>query len=210
MAPAHDDPVVREPPREGCHRVLRRFGRDAGGATAIEMAIVLVPFLAILLSTIETAIVFWAQMSLQQAVADTTREIYTGNFQTANANLSKASDLLDAFRKKLCQENGQPRKLIFNCANVKLNISTVDAFSNVAPLSPVTSGSGIRDWNPNFGIGYACGRGNAIVLVQAAVDFPVFSTLLNPGTVTLPGGRRVLQAASVFRVEPYDSTKVCS
>ncbi|WP_336487874.1 TadE/TadG family type IV pilus assembly protein [Methylobacterium nigriterrae] len=193
-------------------RARPAFLRAREGSTAVEFALLALPFLAILSAILEVAIGSWAQDMLQQAVSDAGRQIYTGRFQKGTAGTSGSANLLDAFRSQLCQENGQPRNTLFACANVRLNIQQVDDFQNVALVAPtaVNPATGASDWNPAFGSAYACGRTSAIVVIQAAVDFPVFFALLNPGAVTLPGGRRVLQAATVFRVEPYDSTGVCS
>ena len=48
-----------------------------------------------------------------------------------------------------------------------------------------------------------------MIVVQAAVDVPVYFPLLGAAYATLPNRRRLLQAAAVFQVEPFDSTAAC-
>lgn len=189
----------------------RRFLRAERGSAAVEFSLVVIPFLSLLCATLEVAVGGWAEDMLQQAVAEAGRQIYTGRFQTNTTTTSGAANLLTAFRTELCKENGQARKTLFTCANVRINITQVDEFNKVALVSPiVTTTTGVSTWNSSFGGSYACGKNGGIVIIQAAVDFPMFFSRWSPGLVTLSGSKRVLQAATVFRVEPYDSTKVCT
>lgn len=191
---------------------LRRFGRAESGMAAVEFAALVVPFLGVLFATIETAVDYWAQSTLEDALSDAARTIYTGQFQTANAGSTKSSsDLITALRNNMCTVNGQPRPTMFACGNVRLNVSTATSFSNAASTSattvdPKTNQTG---WNSSFGQ-YSCAGASSVVRVQAAVDFPVFFNLISFGSNRLPGNRRVLQAAAVFRTEPYANSGACS
>lgn len=188
-----------------------RFARARGGATAVEFALVAVPFFALVGACLENGIVFWEQEILQQAVADASRQIYTGAFQTTNAGTTDPATLMGRFRRAICtQPNGTPRITIFNCANVRVSITQASSYTAASPVSPVaTNASGVSDWNANFA-GYSCAGASAIVIVQAAVDIPVFFPLLGAAVANLPNNRRVLQAARVFKVEPYPAPSGCS
>lgn len=190
---------------------VARFTQARAGATAVEFALVAVPFFALVGACLENGIVFWEQEILQQAVADAGRQIYTGAFQTANAGTTDTATLMARFRTAMCtQSNGTPRVTIFNCANVRVSITKADSYTAATPVSPVaTNASGASDWNANFA-GYSCAGASAIVVVQAAVDIPVFFTLLGAAVPNLPNKRRVLQAATVFKVEPYPAPSGCS
>lgn len=191
------------------HQCLRLRG-DQRGASTVEFALVAVPFLALTCGTIEASIDYWAQSILQQAVSDAGRLVYTGKFQTSNANTTGNDNFIAAFRNEICKDNGSPRITIFNCSNVRINISQVDSFSVANPVSPAStdSSTGKVDWNPAFG-NYACGKSSSIMVIQAAVDFPIFFNLIPTGQATLPGGKRILQAATVFRSEPFGSSVSC-
>ena len=199
------------PPSFTRRRSLRRFVRAERGTAAVEFAALAVPFLGIICVTIETAVDYWAQCTLDAALSDAARTIYTGQFQTANAGSKKsASDLLTALRQNMCTVDGKPRPTMFVCSNVRLSVTSGTAFAN-ASTSPTTVDSNTKQtsWNPNFSQ-YACGVANSIVRVQAAVDFPVFFNLINYNFDKLPGNRRVLQAAAVFRVEPFANAGACT
>jgi hypothetical protein len=89
-------------------------------------------------------------------------------------------------------------------------VTSASSFSAATPVSPTAqNGSGTSDWNANFG-SYTCATASTIMIVQAAVDIPVFFTFMGFQAVTLPNRRRVIQAATVFKVEPYTQGSVCS
>jgi Flp pilus assembly pilin Flp len=67
-------------------RKLRDFGKREDGAAAVEFAMVLAPFLAMLFAIFETAMVFFAGQTLETAAADSARLILTGQAQTQSLN----------------------------------------------------------------------------------------------------------------------------
>lgn len=195
-----------------CLWVLRRFYRAGEGATAVEFGLLGLPFLALICACLENGLVYWEQEILQQAVVDAGRQIYTGQFQTTNAGITNSTTLIANFRSAICtMPNGAVRLTIFNCANVRVSVTQAASFSGASTVSPVAidSSTHISDWNPSFQ-GYTCAGASAIMIVQAAVDVPVFFPLLGSTVATLPNKRRVLQAATVFKVEPYNTKSVCS
>jgi len=48
------------------------------------------------------------------------------------------------------------------------------------------------------------------VIATAAVKFPVFFGLLNPGLSNFADGSKLLQSTAVFRTEPYSSGNASS
>lgn len=191
--------------------LVARLGRERSGATAVEFGLVALPFFALIGACLENGLVAWEQELLQQAVVEAGQQIYTGTFQTANAGTTDAATLIGRFRTAICtQPSGAPRVTIFNCANVRVSITQASSYAAVSTVSPVSvNSSGVSDWNPNFQ-SYTCGGASAVMVVQAAVDIPVFFPFLGSATANLPNRRRVLQAATVFRIEPYTTASVCS
>jgi Flp pilus assembly protein TadG len=190
---------------------VARLCRERSGATAVEFGLVALPFIALLGACLENGLVAWEQEILQQAVVEAGRQIYTGSFQTANAGTTDKATLIGRFRTAICtQPTGAPRVTIFNCANVRVSITPAASYTGATLVAPVTiNSSGVSDWNPNFQ-SYTCGGASAIMVVQAAVDVPVFFPFLGAATANLPNKRRALQAATVFKIEPYTSDAVCS
>ncbi|MCJ2133675.1 pilus assembly protein [Methylobacterium sp. J-026] len=191
--------------------LVARLWRERSGATAVEFGFVALPFLALVGACLENGLVAWEQEILQQAVVEAGRQIYTGSFQTSNSGTTDAATLISRFRTAICtQPSGAARVTIFTCANVRVSVTQASSYASASAVSPVaTSSSGVSDWNPNFQ-SYTCGGASTIMVVQAAVDIPVFFPLLGLATASLPNKRRVLQAATVFKIEPYTTQSVCS
>jgi Flp pilus assembly protein TadG len=179
---------------------LARFRRHQEGATAIEFGIVAMPFFAVLFAIIETALSLWTTQVLETAVTDAARRIYTGQFQQANAATSP-EQLPVKFREELCKSI----VALFSCADIKVDVRTFDSFPAGAAAPPVTP-DGEFD-NENFGqyqcTPTACAGPNKIVVVRAAVEYPVFASLLNPNQTNLKNGKRLVMGTATFRTEPF-------
>lgn len=169
------------------------------------------PFLFVASATLEAALTYFSQEILQQAVTDAGRQIYTGQFQAANSAIKDSNTLIDRFRSTLCAPSGQPAITIFNCANIRVSITQAASFGGAIPPDAVTSDSktGALGWNPDFS-SYTCARANTVIIAQAAVDVPTIVPTLGIVGTFLSNGRRVLQAATVFQVEPFNSSAACS
>jgi len=168
-------------------RLSRRFVRQQEGSAAVEFALVAAPFLALLFAIIETAMVFFAGQTLEAAAADSARLIMTGQAQTKNCS---ASD----FKTQVCNRIYG----LFDCANgVYVDVKTYSSFSAVT-ATPVTAS--------NFNTGnmsYSPGTVGDIVVVSLYYQWPIYVSMLGNSLDNLSGGKRLLAATSVFRVEPY-------
>ena len=189
---------------------LTLFLGARSGAAAIEFALVSVPFIMLVGACIEAALNYYGQEILQQAVIEAGRQIYTGQFQTDNSGTADTTTLLNNFRNALCSPGGQARITTFPCGSVRISINKAGSFDAATPAQPTVTDpkTGISDWNPSFS-SYVCARASDIVIVQAAIDVPVYFSMLNSYSSSLPNRRRIIQAATVFQVEPYNSDTAC-
>ena len=174
-------------------RRFARFARKQDGAAAVEFALVALPFFGLTFAILETALVFFANQTLQAAAADSGRLIMTGQAQTASYT---ASD----FKTQVCNRIYG----LFNCtSNMTVDVKTYTTFGSVNNTPPVTNGQ----FNSNS-TGCTTGGPGCIQVVTLYYQWPIYVPLLNLGT--LNGGNYLLQATSVFKNEPYSSTGGCS
>ncbi len=174
---------------------LRRFVRRKDGAAAVEFALVLLPFLALMLGTMETALVFFADQTLQTMVSTGARLIMTGQ---AYNNGWQAAD----FKNAVCPA-GQSYGGMIKCDDLYVNVQTFSSFGSMSYTPPGTSAQ-----NPNLidtsGFGYNPGSSGSIVLVQFFYQWPITVTLMGLNTLANgPGGTRLLVATAAFRNEPF-------
>ena len=169
---------------------LTRFRRDERGVTAIEFAILALPFFAIIGAILETALVFLASQILDGAVQDASRLIRTGQAQSAGYNI-------DNFRAAVCDELFN----LFNCANLQINVAVVTNFASAtAPPSPVnptdpTKWIIVPAYNP--------GTGSQVIMVQVYYKWPVILNFDGFNLATSADGTHLMGAVRVFANEPF-------
>ncbi|MCJ2080020.1 TadE/TadG family type IV pilus assembly protein [Methylobacterium sp. J-090] len=180
--------------------LVARFRRAREGATVVEFAILAFPFLALITGIIDMSMLFWASQTLDDALADASRTIQTGQFQSVNSGVADPALVLENLRKQLCQVNGAERWTLFKCTEVKLDVRVFASMATGATASPIDPST--RDWSTGFGTNYANAQASTIVVIQAAVKYPSL-TLMFPMTPAFGDGSRLLQSVQVFRTEPF-------
>lgn len=179
-------------------RALRRRSprglvRDERGATAVEFGLLALPFFSIIGAILETSVVFLSGQILESAVHDVSRLIRTGQAQSANATPAE-------FKEIIC---GQLYGLFPNCeADLFVEVQVLNNFNSTSITPPVDwTAEEHEDWTrPEL---YAPGQGSSVVLVQAYYKWPVVLSLGDVSMANLPGNKRLLGAAAVFRNEPF-------
>jgi Flp pilus assembly protein TadG len=173
-------------------RAARRFIRQEDGATAVEFGMVALPFLALTFAILETALVFFADQTLEAAVSDSARLILTGQAQTAS--YSQAD-----FKTQVCNRLYG----MFDCNKLTVDVKNYSSFViNTTP--PVTNGQ-----IDNTKTGYTPGGPGCIEAISLYYPWPVYVTLLGNKLDNLSSGYRLLVATAVFRNEPYGGNNAC-
>jgi Flp pilus assembly protein TadG len=172
-----------------CRR-KRTFVRDEVGATAVEFALVAAPFIALLVGTLQTFLVFFAGQQLQTVVTQTSRLILTG--QAQDQGLSQS-----AFAQKLCAKV----IVLFTCGNIMIDVQAYSSFSAASIGTPTLtyngSGQVSNAWQ------YNPGSPGQIVVVRAMYLWPVFLGPLGFNLSNTSGSNRLIMGSAVFKNEPY-------
>lgn len=177
------------------------FRADRRGATAVEFALVVLPFLTILAAIIETAFTIWATQNLDFALQRAVRPILTGAFQTANAGQTDPATILGNLKSAMCGSGSGTAVTLFDCQNIKLDVYVSASFA--AGATPTAFNPQTQNWASNAGTQYTCPQAGSIVVVSAAVKFPVFFSFLKLNSQTFADGSRLMQSIAVFRTEPF-------
>jgi Flp pilus assembly protein TadG len=169
-------------------KFLRRFVRHQRGVAAIEFALVVVPFIAMLFAIIETAIVFFASQVLETAVAESARLILTGQAQSGGFNQT-------TFKAEVCKRISG----LFNCSGgIYVDVRTFADFSAVSMTSPIDGNGNLVN---NFV--YQPGTAGQIVVVRLLYQWPIYMQIWNPLLTNMSGNKRLLVATAAFRNEPF-------
>ncbi|MBI3435086.1 MAG: pilus assembly protein [Proteobacteria bacterium] len=166
----------------------RQLAGRQDGAAAVEFAIVMAPFLALVFAIMESAIVFFAGQTLETAVADSARLIMTGQAQTGGFNQAK-------FKDEACKRIFA----LFNCSTgMYVDVRTYNTFSSISSALPIDANGNLVN---NFT--YSPGGPGDIVVVRLMYQWPVYVSLLGLNLSDMAGGKRLLVATAAFRNEPY-------
>lgn len=165
----------------------RRFARAEEGVTAVEFAMLALPFFALLFALIETCVVYFATANLGSVVAEAGRLIRTGQVQAGGMTEAQ-------FKQHICDE----LTLISDCqSKLRIDVRNFNSFNSVS-YPPLVDADGNILENTVFQPGNA----GDIVLVNVFYSYGVIS----PGMVglsNLEGGGRLVSAAVAFRNEPF-------
>jgi Flp pilus assembly protein TadG len=176
-------------------KTVRRFAKGEDGIAAVEFGMVAAPFLALMFAILETALVFFANQTLETAVADSARLIMTGQAQSSGFTQQQFKDAVCA---KILG--------LFDCAGgIQLDVKTYTGFAAVSTANPVDSNGNLQTSSFGFQPGNACD----IVVVRLMYQWPVYVSLLGFNLADLAGNKRLLMATAAFRNEPF-GTASCS
>jgi Flp pilus assembly protein TadG len=179
-------------------RFARRFMRARSGAAAVEFGLVAIPFLALTFAIVETAMLFFATQSLEAAVADASRQILTGQAQTAGYNTGAS------FKQNVVCTYLRTGVTLFDCSKVVVDVQNFSTFASATPSTPLTGGA----LDPNKAQFNAGGPG-CIEVVSFYYEWPLYVTQLGFDMSNFGAGKRLLVSTAVFRNEPYGPTGAC-
>lgn len=170
--------------------LLRRLGRDSKkGSAAIEFAFVAPIFFVLLMGTVEAALVFFAQATLQNAVTEVGRQIRTGQVQTSGTTQGQ-------FRTEICNAIAP----LLSCStNLQIDVESFGTYGSVSFSPPLNSSQQLDPSLNNYNTGSPC----SVVLVRAFYTWQLFTPGLSWFLINMAGNSHLLSAATAFRNEPY-------
>ncbi len=165
---------------------LMRLRDEERGATAVEFALVALPFLFMVMSMLELAAVFLVYTTLDNAMANAARTIRTHNSAPPSAS---------AFITATCNNMGW---LQSTCSSqLHVDIRTELTFAN--PVAPDPMATGV--FNP-AALTYDLPLPGQIVLVRAFYEWPLILPIMDAALSKYNNGVAQIIATTTFVVEP--------
>jgi Flp pilus assembly protein TadG len=163
---------------------------DVRAATAVEFALLVTPFMFLILASLQLSLIFIAGQVLQTATNEAGRQLMTGADQNAAMTQSQ-------FQQTVC--NNAP--ILFTCSNIMVNVASANSYASLNTATPTITynaqGQPTNTWS------YSTGGPGDIVIVQAMYNWPVFGGPLALGLADQSNGSYLLVGTSVFKNEPY-------
>lgn len=158
--------------------------------TAVEFAIVGLPFFTLIFAIIEASLFFFAGQYLETTVDDVTRLFRTGQFNTSTTEAQ--------FRAEFCSR----LVVMFNCADVRTELQIEANFADLTNPSGPDPMTGNFPGNVfgNAGVGPGAEQ---IIQLSAQAKWPVFTNFAAPLLHTADGDYALIQVVSVTRTEPF-------
>jgi Flp pilus assembly protein TadG len=201
--------VSRDTAPGALRRLLRRFRSDRSGATAVEFAIVSVPFIGLLFAIFETAFVFLVGEGLDAATTAAARQLMTGQAQGVST-ITTANQFRDSL---ICNPTPPAQRILptfIDCSQLIVDVSQATSFAS-ANVS--------KSYYTNPVMNYSPGGASCIVVVRVVYPMPVILSIISGSDVfgqvtvntsgqTLYNGSMhyMLLSTSVFRNEPFPSS----
>jgi Flp pilus assembly protein TadG len=146
--------------------LLSRFARSRKGATAVEFAMVSIPFLGLLCAIFETAFVFFTHEAFDNAVANVARKVLINNFD-GNATQTASNFLTSSFCPALPS--------FIDCTKVTLNVQAYNP--STSNFSTIAGAMG-QGWYNTPATNVNLGQPGYIVVFQAFYPMPVYLSVL--------------------------------
>ena len=165
------------------------FISDKRGATAVEFALLITPFISLLFVTLQTILIFLSNAQLDTATRASSRLLMTGSAQQSSMSQGQ-------FKNQVCAAATN-----FDCAKIMVDVQSSQTFSSLNGAAPtITYGANGLASNS---FSYSPGGPNDVVIVRVMYAWPVIGGILGVGLVNQPNNTRLLVSTFVFKNEPY-------
>lgn len=167
--------------------IVPRWRKNEDGVTAVEFALVGLPFLFMIIGIIEMALMFTAQSLLEASTSQAAREIRTGAVQQGGGE--------DAFTDAMC---GFARVFI-PCDKIQYQVVSMESFNDAEEFPPPS-----YDEDGNLeDQGFDPGGVSDVVMIRTSYTYPIKTPLMQVVLTNNNGTSRVMTSTIVLRTEPY-------
>ena len=167
-------------------QLLRRFCRKEEGATAVEFALIAIPFFLVFMALFEMSTMLLAQYELQQAMTSAARAIRTGQARTGLS----LSDFRDSY---VC-----PHLTFVRCEKIKIEAKN---FSSFGAVSYTKADEKYLD-DKSKKLPFSIGGPSEVMAIRLYYKWKFFTPLIGQ-FMGKSGNSRYLMTGTVFRNEPY-------
>lgn len=177
-----------------------RFCRDRSGTTAIEFAMLAIPFSLLTFAILEACVSFTGQQVLANAADDVARQFRTGH-ERPREELT-----LDKLERMVCSHI--QIMVAKDCPGLKVDLRHYDSFADMSrdrfrienSQIALTKG-GLPD--PE-GFSVDPGLAQSKNMLRVFYEWPVMTDLMRASMSNLSGGKTLLFAAAVWQNEPFN------
>ena len=181
---------------------LRRFRDDDTGTTAVEFAIISVPFVTLLLGIMSVCVYFFTVLETENAVWQGSRDLRVGNVQQGTgAYASLTGDpLKDAFKQAICNRTRDPSDCF---SKMRVLVQSRTDFGSITQPNCKDGGGNLIS-NAAANASWNAGGSSSVVVVTGCYTWEFGGKLPFLSIGNMPDGSFLVQASYAFRTEPYN------
>ncbi len=187
---------IRRPRTAGRYSyVISRFFSDSSGSTAIEFAVLAVPFAALTFAILETCLSFGGQQVVANATENVARQLRTGQI--------KAADLTEAgLRNLICDQ--MEVIVAAGCPGLEVDLRSRPTFAELAALPMPLKGTGQEREIDTLDIEFEPGLSMSRNMLRVLYPWPVMTDLMRERMSNLKGHKILLFTTATWQNEPFD------
>jgi Flp pilus assembly protein TadG len=177
---------------------LKRLRRDEEGATAVEFALIAVPFIMLLFGIISVCLYFFTQLYMEAAVYNAARDIRTGAYTEKTGSyvgMDTEAQRREKFKELVCQRTPNAS----DCStNLRVIIAGYTPSATVTKPDCLSGGSLISD-SSSTAVG-----ADQPVLITACYEWKFGGQLPFFKIGNMGNGSRLITINTTLRTEPFN------
>jgi len=158
------------------------------GSTAVEFALIGIPFIFMIIGIIEMALMFTTHSLLESSLSQAGRQIRTGAVQLGGGQT--------LFRDELCDS----ASILIPCGDLQYQVVALEDFADASDF-PDASFDDKGDMEDQQ---FDAGGVSDVVLVRVAYKYPIKTPLMQPIMTNNNDFNRILLSTMVLQSEPYE------
>lgn len=161
--------------------------KDDDGATAVEFALVGIPFVFMIIGIVEMGLMFTSQSLLEASTASAARQVRTGAVQEGGGEAM--------FQQELCDF----ANVLINCNELQYQVVTMADFGEAEDFPDPTFDEDGNLEDQQFDAGGV----SDVVMIRTAYQYPIKTPLFQLMLSNNGGNTRTMLSTVVLRTEPY-------
>lgn len=169
------------------HKIKKwRYNRD--GSTAVEFALIGIPFIFLVVGIIEMALMFTAQSLLEASTAEAAREIRTGAVQQTSGE--------QGFIDALCDYAA----ILIPCGDLQYQVVAMENFGEAVdfPDAAFDENGDLIDQQ------FDAGGVSDVVMIRTAYKYPIKTPMMQLMLTNNGDSSRIMLSTIVLQTEPYE------
>ncbi|MDH6230975.1 Flp pilus assembly protein TadG [Mesorhizobium soli] len=191
---------ARKSVKRGRRGLFGLFLRDASGATAIEFAMLAIPFALLTFAILESCISFTAQQVVSGAADDVARQFRTGQLRPDPNNQAAVAAKVKTMicsRLEVLVSKG--------CPDLFIDLQQFANYPDALNIKTKLTGTGPNRDLDTTGFAINPGLAKSKNILRVYYKWPVITDFMRASISNIKGGKILLAATAIWQNEPFEN-----